>query len=119
MKNITVIAPEGCAPYLTAGKEYETFDVFGDRFSIISDNGIACKCLFKVCVHIEFKDWIIKETQPNKKYHIVFMETGQTRSTGITYEAETVTGALSQFFAESPNALFLYIASEDLFKLKY
>lgn len=119
MKNITVIAPEGCPQYLTAGREYETFDVSGDFFSIKSDDGMVCICIFKGCPHLEYKDWIIKETQPDKKYHIVFMETGQTRSTGITYEAETVTGALSQFFAESPNALFLYVASEDLFKLKY
>ena len=119
MKNITVIAPEGCPRYLTAGKEYETLYINGDLFSIICDDGMACKCLFKGCPHLGFKDWLIKETQLNKKYHIVFMETGQTRSTGITYEAETVTGALSQFFAESPNALFLYVASEDLFKLKY
>lgn len=119
MKNITVIAPEGCPQYLTAGKEYETFDVSGDFFSIKSDDGMACKCIFKGCPHLGFKDWIIKGKQPNKKYHIVFMEPDQTRSTGITYEAETVTGALRQFFAENTNALFLYVASEDLFKLKY
>ncbi len=53
-----------------------------------------------------------------KKYHILFIHAGESKSTGINIESMTVTGALRQFFKEHPDVTFLYIASEEMFNFK-
>lgn len=67
-----VIAPEGCKPWLTPGKEYEVkkdINGFSDEminiFCIKSDNGNDLYCKIYNCAHLNGKDWIIKEKSNN------------------------------------------------------
>jgi hypothetical protein len=70
LKNgMKVIAPEGCETWLTAGKEYQVFDVEESDtirkcyFGIIADNTIKCNCFLINCAHLNGKDWIIKQEE--------------------------------------------------------
>lgn len=113
-----VIAPKGCPKYFKEGKEYEVVNVYGNRFKVVDDNNFIEVCRFNGCEHLNGGDWIIK-SERLKKYHVLFMREGENISTGITYHAETVTGALRKFFSDNPTALFLSVSSEDLFNLKF
>jgi len=65
-----VIAPEGCASYLIAGKMYEVRgfrvnDTNGGSFWITGDNGSGdFFCLLKACPHLKGGDWIIPDDEP-------------------------------------------------------
>ena len=67
LKNgMKVIAPKGCVSYLTAGKEYEVFDVeeckgFKYSFRIIDDDGDKLFCLLNNCCHLSGKNWIVNK----------------------------------------------------------
>jgi len=54
-----------------------------------------------------------------KKYHITYLKT-ETDGTmiGTNVHASNPISALIQFENDYPNAVFLYIASEDMFNLK-
>lgn len=54
-----------------------------------------------------------------KIYHVTFILPTDTISTGKRYEALTPIQALADFEAEFPQAVFLYIASSDMFTHKY
>lgn len=58
-----VIAPVGCAEYLTAGNKYKIFDVKeikdGFGFRIIDNEGDKLTCFLKDCGHINYQDWIL------------------------------------------------------------
>lgn len=58
-----VIAPEGCAEYLTAGKEYVVIEIRNNSylFLIIDDVGQKLRCIAKECAHLNYKNWIIKQ----------------------------------------------------------
>lgn len=68
LKNgMKVIAPKGCASYLTIGKEYEIIDVaenYENHFYINSDVGIKTFCRIKNCLHLDGGIWSIKKEQP-------------------------------------------------------
>jgi hypothetical protein len=53
-----------------------------------------------------------------RKYHITFFPAGEIISTGITIEAYTPIEALARFELQYPDAIFLYIASSEMFNLK-
>lgn len=53
------------------------------------------------------------------KYHITFIMPDQNVSTGITINAVTPIHALANFELKYPNAIFLYIASSEMFNYKY
>jgi len=54
-----------------------------------------------------------------KTYHITFLESDKASvSTGMNYFATSPIGALIKFENEYPNAVFLYVASQDMFNLK-
>ena len=63
----TVIAPKGCASYLTEGKEYRAYNVEKSEndlyvcFNIISDHNIKLFCVNNECAHLNGGNWIIKE----------------------------------------------------------
>jgi len=65
----TVVAPIGCQPWLTEGKEYNVIrtgsysNTEGYDFDIISDTGETDFCVEKGCGHINFENWIIKERE--------------------------------------------------------
>ena len=70
---MTVIAPKGCNDYLTAGKEYEVYNVrksknFEYFFDIKNDAGSETYCSFKTCPHLKGKDWL---TQPTLKQRLL------------------------------------------------
>jgi hypothetical protein len=50
-----------------------------------------------------------------KKYHIVYRIHDNIMSTGANYEAINEIEALIQWRNNYPNAIFLYVASSDLF----
>jgi len=52
-----------------------------------------------------------------KKYHITF-RFGDLMALGKNYEAKNEIQALEMFRIENPDAIFLYCASEELFKMK-
>lgn len=55
-----------------------------------------------------------------KAFHITFKENDtDSISTGKRYNADNAISALIQFEKDYPNAMFLYIASEDMFNYKY
>lgn len=58
-----VIAPLGCAEYLTAGNRYEVFEIFKAYdtilFSIVSDIGQNLDCVNAKCSHLNNQDWIL------------------------------------------------------------
>jgi hypothetical protein len=54
-----------------------------------------------------------------KEYHITFLTKGDNIAKGKKYKADDVIGALEQFKEEFPDAIFLYIASEEMFNYKY
>ncbi len=54
-----------------------------------------------------------------KEYHITFISKDTNISTGKKYHADNAIGALKQFEEEFPEAIFLYIASEEMFNYKY
>jgi hypothetical protein len=54
-----------------------------------------------------------------KEYHVTFISKDTNISTGKKYHADDVIGALEQFKKEFPEAIFLYIASEEMFNYKY
>jgi hypothetical protein len=63
-----VIAPEGCADYLTAGKRYEVLDWahstrFGGCFDIIGDDGKRYWAALRECANINGGDWIIPDDE--------------------------------------------------------
>lgn len=60
-----VIAPEGCSDYLTPGKAYRAFAVFGDGgFSIRDDDGDIITCRLHACPHLYDQDWVIPDNKP-------------------------------------------------------
>jgi hypothetical protein len=72
-KGDKVIAPKGCASYLTAGKEYEVFNVeeshfYGCYFNIVNDLGNVDFCVEKTCAHLNGKGWIIPTKEQNHEY---------------------------------------------------
>jgi len=56
MGTVYAVAPEGCEPYLTPGKMYETLNVDDDGFDVIDDDGDVLYCLWKGCAHAN-GDW--------------------------------------------------------------
>lgn len=57
-----VVAPEGCEPYLTPGKEYTVLRNYEDiMFSIESDIGINAFCKRRNCHHLNGGDWLNKD----------------------------------------------------------
>lgn len=54
-----------------------------------------------------------------KVYHVTFINSGDNISTGKKYIAENEIDAIHQFRREYKNAIFLYIASEEMFNYKY
>lgn len=52
-----VIAPKGCATYLTPGKKYFVIDVNDDTFSIIDDLGFILWCQMQNSLHLNGQDW--------------------------------------------------------------
>lgn len=54
-----------------------------------------------------------------KVYHITYIMPGDSIATGTRYEAVSPIAALAQFELEFPEAIFLYIASSDMFNHKY
>jgi hypothetical protein len=55
-----------------------------------------------------------------KAFHITYKENETDNiCTGKRYNADNAISALIHFENEYPNALFLYIASEDMFNYKY
>lgn len=54
-----------------------------------------------------------------KEYHVTFINPDDNISTGKKYKAENVVRAIVLFEMEFPNAIFLYIASEEMFNYKY
>lgn len=55
-----------------------------------------------------------------KKYHIVFFLKKESNvSLGKNYNAKNEIDALSQFKLEFSDAIFLYLASEEIFYMKY
>ena len=54
-----------------------------------------------------------------KEYHITFLTKDDNIAKGKKYQADNVIGALMQFEEEYPDAIFLYIASEEMFNYKY
>ena len=64
----TVIAPEGCAEYLTPNKEYLVVKLWdinfplhrGCGFYIIDDTGHRLACNEKKSSHLGRQDWVIK-----------------------------------------------------------
>ena len=55
-----------------------------------------------------------------KKFHIVFLEKDtDTISIGKHYLATDNIGAILKFNNEFPNAVFLYIASEEMFDCRF
>jgi len=57
-----VVAPEGCADYITPGKAYQVSDVFKSKYGAITfalkSISIGCAVLEK-CLHLNRQDWII------------------------------------------------------------
>lgn len=63
---MSVIAPKGCGIYVTAGKEYEVFNVEKTSkgryyFNIIDDTNDQAICLLNRCTYLNHKNWIIKQ----------------------------------------------------------
>lgn len=54
-----------------------------------------------------------------KKYHVTFYDSETYLATGRNYDAISLHEAIEQFYNEFPDAVFLYIASEEMFKFKY
>lgn len=55
-----------------------------------------------------------------KEYHVTFLVNSDEQiSTGKKYIATNPISAIKSFTNEYPNAVFLYIASEDMFNYKY
>lgn len=58
-----VIAPVGCAEYLTAGRKYQLLDIreskFGIKFSTIDNEGCKLTCFLQGCGHLNGQDWIL------------------------------------------------------------
>jgi len=54
-----------------------------------------------------------------RTYHVTFIPDNEIVASGKRYEAVTPIDALAQFEIEFPNAVFLYIASSDMFTHKY
>lgn len=55
-----------------------------------------------------------------KKYHVVFFLNKQSNvSLGKNYNAKDEIDALGQFKLEFKDAIFLYLASEEIFYMKY
>ena len=55
-----------------------------------------------------------------KTYHITYLETPDSHvSTGKNYTAFSITKAIYDFTDEYPNAVILYVASEEMFNYKY
>ena len=54
-----------------------------------------------------------------KVYHVTFIMPGEIVATGRRYEAHSASQALHDFETEFPDAVFLYIASSDMFTHKY
>lgn len=59
------------------------------------------------------------ENEHIKSWHITFMQPNEIISRGKTYQAYNAIAAIKLFNDEYPNATLLYIASSDLFKLKF
>lgn len=63
----TVIAPKGCAKYLTEGKEYEVTHIYGAKRNslifVVDDDGdeLIC-CLFR-SAYLKGGDWIIGKVE--------------------------------------------------------
>jgi hypothetical protein len=62
-----IIAPKGCANYLTPGKEYKVREKLGTNFSVIDDDGDKILISEKQSTHLRGQDWIIPTEQP--QYH--------------------------------------------------
>lgn len=65
-----VVAPEGCMPWFTAGKEYPVVNIwdewdgiYGYGFNIIDDEGDTIGPMENRSAHLKGKDWIIKERE--------------------------------------------------------
>jgi hypothetical protein len=74
-KGDIVIAPEGCAMYLTPFKEYKVkvlstspAATHGEIFKIKDDFGDLTLCLEKGCAFLNHQDWIIK-TKAEKEWN--------------------------------------------------
>lgn len=52
-------------------------------------------------------------------YHITYVPEGQIFATGKRYETDSPIKALYLFTQEFPGAVFLYIASSEMFSYKY
>jgi len=59
-KGDIVVAPVGCQPYLTAGKEYEVLEVNKSGLYIKTDDDEEVYSRFHNSSHLNFKEWIIK-----------------------------------------------------------
>lgn len=57
---IAVIAPGGCASYLTPGKEYLGVVFSAGAFEIHDDDGAELFCLFEGCAHAGGHDWLVQ-----------------------------------------------------------
>lgn len=62
-----VIAPDGCRPYLTAGKKYpmnhpESVSEI-TYFEVLDDNGIKLFCVNAECDHLNGGNWITPENE--------------------------------------------------------
>jgi hypothetical protein len=70
-KGDKVIAPKGCASYLTAGKEYEVLRVddksskYGYSFNVLTDCGAIIFTCEKKSSHLIGQDWIIPTKEEN------------------------------------------------------
>ena len=69
-----VRAPEGCAKYLTSGKEYSvtysvecTDDAKEYAFYIHDNFGFKVQCFEKKCIHLNGGDWIVVEREGEEK----------------------------------------------------
>lgn len=61
-----VIAPEGCADYLTPGKRYQAIRPIPDSecgffFCILNDGNLITSCSLYRCLHLNGGDWIITD----------------------------------------------------------
>lgn len=54
-----------------------------------------------------------------KTYHVTFLNPDDNIAKGKKYQAKDEIAALVEFQIEYPDAIFLYIASEEMFNYKY
>lgn len=108
-----VIAPSGCASYLTAGKEYEVFGINNScEFYVISDTGQGVVVLLKGSAHLNGGDWIIKqETKPTinigYEFQLLIEVFEATDNLYAKKKVKRIYNQLKQLAKDNPNDLDL------------